>query len=113
MRPPERIATRSATPRPASKLCVATTSVPPRDLKEGRGGPQKRGEDSRGRGLAGAVRPQEGQALAGGDLERDIVEDRRWAVDLAEVPGLDHEVGSGERGRRAARRPRSRRDQSL
>ncbi|MCY1356762.1 hypothetical protein D9M69_432230 [compost metagenome] len=52
-----------------------------------------------GGGLARAVRPDHAQALAGRDLEREVVDDRGLAVALAQPTDLEQR-GRGRRGRR-------------
>ena len=87
--------------------------VDARDAQRAAGGSHEGGENAEESGLARAVRPEESQAVADAELEGDVVEHGGRAVDLAEVHGLDHEVGSGRRRRRATHRLQSRCDQSL
>jgi hypothetical protein len=56
-----------------------------RDRAGGRA--QRAGEDLQQRRLAGAVRPDHGHALAGGDLERDVAQRLAGAVALGDALG--------------------------
>ena len=61
-------------------------------------GPPVALEDLDGRGLAGAVGPEQGEQLAAADLERDAGEDLAGAVRLADVADADRDaVGGVER----------------
>jgi hypothetical protein len=48
------------------------------------------GDHADERGLAGAVGPEQGEDLAGADVEADVVDDRAAVVDLADVADLEH-----------------------
>src|SRR5690606_19068620 len=54
------------------------------------GGLEQRGEDLDGRGLAGAVGPDESEAVALLDLEVEVRQRHQLAVTLGQVDGVDH-----------------------
>ena len=69
----------------AADLLRLPCDVEAEDPRLAGGGQQERGEDLDRRRLAGAVRPEQAEELAGSDLEAEV-DDR---VDLADVPAHD------------------------
>ena len=65
------------------------------------------GDGDRG-GLAGAVGPEQAEALAGGDGERDVADGDEVAVALVDVVDEEHGRMIGRVGRRASNGVRSR-----
>src|SRR5205814_5860078 len=62
----------------------------------------QRGQDADGGGLARAVRPEEGEYRARGDLEVDSGQDAHVAVGLGQPGGLDGPAGARLAGARLA-----------
>ena len=103
-------------PMSAARACRALDRVDARDASAPGGGPQQGGEDAKQRGLAGAVRAEQGQALARAELEGDAVEHGVSARRSCGGPApAIMSVGRGETAVVAPRTAtrRSRRDQSL
>jgi hypothetical protein len=71
------------------------------DRRRATGRRQRRGQDRDRRRLAGAVRTQQGEELAGAHVEADAVDGvaLRFLVSLDEAVNVNHAgVGTGERG---------------
>ena len=65
------------------------------DLRDSRGGSDQRAKDADGRRLAGAVRAQETEDLAGMDVKVDASHGLDLAVGLDEVTNADHRLAHG------------------
>src|SRR4029077_2657573 len=72
-----------------AELVAITAWIEAEDVDGARVGRAEPADRFDGGGLAGAVRPEDGEDLAGLDRERDVVDDSLVAVALGEVGDFD------------------------